>query len=167
MTKLSLNDKFIINKNKYKISNVKVNLINSQADIEIFTDYSIPADTIANEIPLTVDRTDITVDTDSLTVDRISTYDPLYSFITNGISRTTYTSTNVKEYFEVKVTANTTWTAVKIDTGDGVSWFDSNKYTGNRTQFVKVNVNTNTGATRTGTLRFIIGGVNFDLIITQ
>jgi len=165
--KLSLNDKLIINKRKYKISNLKINLINGDADLEIFTDYSIPADTIANEIPLTVDRTDITVDTDSLTVDRISTYDPLYSFITNGISRTTYTSTNVKEYFEVKVTANTTWTAVKIDTGDGVTWFDSNKYTGNKTQFVKVNVNANAGSTRSGTLRYIIGGVNFDLIITQ
>jgi hypothetical protein len=165
--KLSLNDKLIINKRKYKISNLKINLINGDADLEIFTDYSIPADTIANEIPLTVDRTDITVDTDSLTVDRISTYDPLYSFITNGISRTTYTATQAKEYFEVKVTANTTWTAVKIDTGDGISWFDSNKYTGNKTQYTKVNVNANTGASRTGTLRYIIGGVNFDLIITQ
>jgi hypothetical protein len=165
--KLSLNDKLIINKRKYKISNLKINLINGDADIEIFTDYSIPADTIANEIPLTVDRTDITVDTDSLTVDRISTYDPLYSFITNGISRTTYTATQAKEYFEVKVTANTTWTAVKIDTGDGVTWFDSNKYTGNKTQFVKVNVNANSGASRSGTLRYIIGGVNFDLIIIQ
>jgi len=167
LSRLSLNDKFIINNNKYKISNVKVNLINSQADLEIFTDYSIPSDTIANEIPLTVDRTDITVDTDSITIDRISTYDPLYSFIVNGISRTTYTSTNAKEYFEVKITANTTWTSVKIDTGDGVTWFDSNKYTGNKTQYVKLNVNANTGATRTGTLRFIIAAVNFDLIITQ
>lgn len=165
--KLSLNDKLIINKRKYKISNLKINLINGDADLEIFTDYSIPADTIANEIPLTVDRTDITVDTDLLTVDRISTYDPLYSFIVNGISRNTYVATKAKEYFEVKVTSNTTWTAVKIDTGDGITWFDSNKYTGNKTQFVKVNVNANTGATRTGTLRFIIGGVNFDLIITQ
>jgi hypothetical protein len=165
--KLSLNDKLIINKRKYKISNLKINLINGDADLEIFTDYSTPSDTIANEIPLTVDRTDITVDTDSLTVDRISTYDPLYSFIVNGISRNTYVSTQAKEYFEVKVTANTTWTAVKIDTGDGVTWFDSNKYTGNKTQYTKVNVNANSGASRSGTLRYIIGGVNFDLIIIQ
>ena len=167
LSRLSLNDKLIINKNKYKISNVKVNLINSNADLEIFTDYSLPSDTIANEIPLTVDRTDITVDADNLTVDRISTYDALYSFIVNGISRTTYTSTNAKEFFEVKVTANTTWSVVKIDTGDGVSWFNVDKTSGNRTQYTMVTVNANVGASRTGTLRYIIGGVNFDLIITQ
>ncbi|CAB4147244.1 Bacteroidetes-Associated Carbohydrate-binding Often N-terminal [uncultured Caudovirales phage] len=167
LSRLSLNDKLIINNNKYKISNLKVNLINSDADLEIFTDYSMPADTISNEIPLTVDRTDITVDTDSITVDRISTYDALYSFIVNGISRTTYTSTNAKEYFEIKVTANTTWSVVKIDTGDGVTWFNVDKTSGNRTQYTMVTVNANVGVSRTGTLRYIIGGVNFDLIITQ
>jgi hypothetical protein len=167
LTKLSLNDKFIINKNKYKISNVKVNLINSQADIEVFTDYSLPADTIANEIPLTVDRTDITVDTDTITVDRISTYDALYSFIANGISRTDYTATTAKEYFEVKVNANTTWSVTKVDTGDGVTWFDVNKTVGNKSDYTMVNVNANAGSTRSGILRYIIGGTNFDLTITQ
>ena len=167
LSRLSLNDKLIINKNKYKISNLKVNLINSNADLEIFTDYSLPADTIANEIPLTVDRTDITVDADNLTVDRISTYDALYSFIVNGISRTTYTSTNAKEYFEVKVNANTNWSVVKIDTGDGVSWFSCDKNIGDKSDYTMVTVNANAGATRSGTLRYIIGGVNFDLIITQ
>lgn len=167
LSRLSLNDKLIINKNKYKISNLKVNLINSDADLEIFTDYSLPADTIANEIPLTVDRTDITVDADNLTVDRISTYDALYSFIVNGISRTTYTSTNAKEYFEVKVNANTNWSVVKIDTGDGVTWFSCDKTIGDKSDYTMVTVNANAGASRTGTLRYIIGGVNFDLIITQ
>ena len=167
LSRLSLNDKLIINKNKYKISNLKVNLINSDADLEIFTDYSMPADTIANEIPLTVDRTDITVDADNLTVDRISTYDALYSFIVNGISRTTYTSTNAKEYFEVKVNANTNWSVVKIDTGDGITWFSCDKNIGDKSDYTMVTVNANTGSTRSGTLRYIIGGVNFDLIITQ
>lgn len=163
--KLSLNDKLIINKRKYKISNLKINLINGDADLEIFTDYSVPSDTIANEIPLTVDRTDIKVDTDSLTVDRISTYDPVYSFITNGISRTDYLATQAKEYFEVKVNSNTTWSAINIDTGDGVSWFGLNNYVGNKTQYVRAYVDA--GATRSGIIRFIIGGVNFDLTITQ
>jgi len=167
LSRLSLNDKLIINKNKYKISNLKVNLINSDADLEIFTDYSVPSDTIANEIPLTVDRTDITVDADALTVDRISTYDALYSFIVNGISRTTYTSTNAKEFFEVKVNANTNWSTVKIDTGDGITWFSCDKTIGDKSDYTMVTVNANTGATRSGTLRYIIGGVNFDLIITQ
>lgn len=165
--KLSLNDKLIINKNKYKISNLKINLLNGDSDIEIFTDYSLPADTIANEIPLTVDRTDITVDTDSLTVDRISTYDALYSFITNGISRTTYTATMAKEFFEVKVTSNTNWSVVKIDTGYGVTWFNCDKSIGDKSDYTMVTVNANGGTTRSGTLRYIIGGVNFDLIITQ
>lgn len=167
LSRLSLNDKLIINKNKYKISNVKVNLINSNADLEIYTDYSLPSDTIANEIPLTVDRTDITVDADNLTVDRISTYDALYSFIVNGISRTTYTSTNAKEFFEVKVNANTNWSTVKIDTGDGVTWFSCDKTIGDKSDYTMVTVNANTGSTRSGILRYIIGGVNFDLIITQ
>ena len=167
LSRLSLNDKLIINNNKYKISNVKVNLINSDADLEIFTDYSLPANTIANEIPLTVDRTDITVDADNLTVDRISTYDALYSFIVNGISRNTYVSTNAREYFEVKVNANTNWSVVKIDTGDGVTWFNCDKTIGDKSNYTMVIVDANISATRTGTLRYIIGGVNFDLIITQ
>ena len=127
----------------------------------------MPADTIANEIPLTVDRTDITVDADNLTVDRIITYDALYSFTVNGISRTTYTSTNAKEYFEVKVNANTNWSVVKIDTGDGITWFSCDKTIGDKSNYTMVTVNANAGASRTGTLRYIIGGVNFDLIITQ
>jgi len=167
LTKLSLNDKFIINKNKYKISNVKVNLINSQADIEVFTDYSLPSDTIANEIPLTVDRTDITVDTDTITVDRISTYDALFSFITNGISRTDYTATTAKEYFEVKVNANTTWSVSKVDTGDGVTWFSVDKTSGNKSDYTMATIEANSGSTRSGKLRYTIGGINFELIITQ
>ncbi len=51
--------------------------------------------------------------------------------------------------------------------GYGVSWFDVDKTIGDKTNYTMVTVNTNLGAARIATLRYIIGGVNWDLIITQ
>ena len=78
-----------------------------------------------------------------------------------------YTSTNAKEYFEVKVNANTTWSVSKVDTGDGVTWFSVDKTSGNKSDYTMVTINANAGSTRTAKLRYTIGGVNFDLTIIQ
>jgi hypothetical protein len=164
--KLKMNDRFIIQDKKYKISDLKIDLTTGDFSGDVFTDFSTPADTIDNIIPLTVDSTDITVDSEELTVDRVSIYSSVYSFITNGISINNYTATKGEENFEVKITANTNWSILKIDTGDGVDWFDVNKTIGEKTNFVRVKVNYST-TNRNGILRFNIGAETFDLNITQ
>lgn len=164
--KLKMNDRFIIQDRKYKISDLKIDLTSGSFTGDVFTDFSTPADTIDNIIPLTVDSTSITVDSETITVDSISTYGSLYSFITNGISNDNYIATKGEEHFEVKVTSNTNWSVLKIDSGDGVDWFDVNKSIGNKTDFVRVKINYST-INRNGILRFNIGVDSFDLNISQ
>ena len=162
--RLKMNDKFIIQDRKYKISSVKANLVTGKCSIEVFSDFDTPTDTIDNIIPLTVDNTNITVDSDTITTDTVSTYSPLYSFVTNGISISNYTATKGEEYFEVKVTANTNWSISNVNSD---AWISTNKTIGNKTDFVRVKINANTSTTRAGILRFTIGGTNYDLNIIQ
>lgn len=165
--KLKMNDRFIIQDRKYKISDLKIDLTTGSFTGEVFSDFSQPSDTIDNVVPLTVDNDNLTVDSDLVTVDTISTYSAIYSFITNGISIEDYEATKGEENFEVKVTSNTNWSVVKVSTGDGVSWFDVNKPIGNKTDYIRVKINYNTGANRTGILRFTIGTDIIDLNINQ
>ena len=165
--KLKMNDRFVVQDRRYKISDLKIDLTTGSFTGEVFSDFSQPADTIDNLIPITVDNDIISVDSDLITVDTISTYDSIYSFTTNGISIDEYLSTKGEEHFEVKIKSNTNWSVLKVSTGDGVSWFDVNKTIGNKTDYVRVKINYNTGANRTGILRFTIGGTNFDLNINQ
>lgn len=165
--KIKMNDRFIIQDRKYKISDLKIDLTTGNFTGEVFSDFSQPADTIDNLVPLTVDSDLVTVDSDLVTVDTISQYSAVYSFTTNGISIDNYTATKGEEHFEVKIKSNTNWSVLKVDDGFGVSWFDVNKPIGNKTDYIRVKVNYNTGANRTGILRFTIGGTNFDLNINQ
>lgn len=165
--RLKMNDRFIISDNKFKISTAKIDLTTGVGAIQIFTDLSAPADSAANVIPLTVDRTDITVDSELYTVDMVSEHLPVTSYVTNGVSFESYIATASREHFEVKITANTNWTVSYTDGGDGVDWFTSNKTTGNRTDYLRISVDPNTGSTRTGIINFTIGSDSFDLTITQ
>ena len=164
--KLKMNDKFIIQDRKYKISDLKIDLTTGSFSGDVFTDFSTPSDTIDNIVPLTVDSDSITVDSELVTVDRVSVYESVFSFTTNGISTDNYTATKGEENFEVKITANTNWSVIKVDTGDGVSWFDVNKTLGEKTDFVRVKINYST-VDRNGILRFTIGADTFDLNINQ
>ena len=163
---LKMNDRFVVQDRRYKISDLKIDLTTGDFSGEIYTDFSKPTDTIDNEIPLTVDNAIVKVDSVNLTVDKISTYSPILSFITNGISMTNYTASRGTEFFEVNISANTDWNIAKVDTGFGVSWFDVNKTLGSKSGFVKVEVQ-NTTANRTGILRFNIGTETFDITISQ
>ena len=162
-----MNDRFIIQDRKYKISNLKIDLTTGDFSGDVFSDFSQPADTIDNLIPLTVDNDILTVDSDLVTVDTISQYSAGYSFTTNGISIDNYTATKGEEHFEVKINSNTNWSVLKVDDGFGISWFDVNKPIGNKTDYVRVKINYNTGTYRTGILRFTIGTDTFDLNIKQ
>lgn len=165
--KIQMNDRFIIQDRRYKISDLKIDLTTGNFTGEVFSDFSLPTDTIDNVIPLTVDTTEISVDSELITVDTVSTYSPLYSFVTNSISTNIYEATKGEEHFEVKITSNTNWSVINVDSGDGVDWFSVNKSIGNKTDYIRVKVNYNTGANRSGILRFTIGADTFDLNIIQ
>ncbi len=164
---LKMNDKFIIQDRRYKISDLKIDLTTGAFSGDVFTDFSTPTDTIDNLIPITVDNTNITVDSEEIKVDAISQYSAVYSFINNGISIDSYTATKGEEHFEVKITSNTNWSVLKVDSGSGVSWFSVNKSIGDKTDYIRVKVNFNTGSNRNGILRFNIGSDTFNLNLFQ
>jgi hypothetical protein len=159
---LGLNDRFIISDYKYKISTIKVDLTNGDADLELFSDLGAPLDSLNNIIPLTVDSTEYTVDSELLTVDMVSVYNPVTSYTINGISLTEYNATNGEEHFEVAISANTNWTLVCSD-----SWITTNKTTGNKSDFIRVSIPTNSGSARSGGIEFTIGTYTFNLDINQ
>lgn len=163
---LKMNDRFVVQDRRYKISDLKIDLTTGDFSGEIYTDFSKPTDTIDNEIPLTVDNNIITVDSVNLTVDKVSTYSPILSFITNGISISNYTASRGTEFFEVNISANTDWNIQKIDNGFGVGWFDVNKSLGSKSDYIRVEMQSTT-ANRNGILRFTIGTQTFDLNIFQ
>ena len=159
---LGLNDRFIIGDYKYKISTVKVDLTNGDAEIEVFSDLSAPTDSVNSIIPITVDSTDITVDSELHTVDETSIHLPDTSYIINGISLTTYVATKGEEHFEVKISANTNWGLLSSN-----SWITANKTSGKKSDYIRVKLLNNSGAARTGTITFTIGSSTFMLNITQ
>jgi len=160
--KLTLNDLFIIGDMKYKISTAKVDLTTGKSDIEIFTDYSLPADNVSNLIPLTVDNTFITVDNTNITVDAVYSNPPTVVFLNNGISPTNYDSTRAQEIFEIKVSANAEWTAVPE-----FSWITLDKTSGFKTDYIRVTLAENTVFFRSGTITITINAEIFVLTITQ
>jgi len=160
---LGLNDRFVIGDYKYKISSIKTDLTNGDSTIEIYTDLSAPIDSVNNVNPLTIDSTEYTIDSDIITIDAVSTYDPVTSYTLNGVSLTTYDATKGEENFEVKISANTNWSISSSD-----SWITPNKLTGNKSDYLRVKVSTNSGSARTGTLTITIGtSTTFTITINQ
>lgn len=159
---LGLNDRFIIGDKKYKISTLKVNLVNADATVEVFTDFSAPIDSESTISFITVDALVPTVDS-PITVDSIISTAPTTSYITNGISATSYISTRAKEHFEIAIKANTGWIITTAS-----SWITINKTAGKQSDYVRVSTAENTtGIERTGTVVFKIGVTNYTLTVTQ
>jgi hypothetical protein len=166
--RLKLNDKLIFRDKKYKISSAKIDLTTGKATLELFSDLSAPLDSIAETMPLTVDTTLYTVDTTLLTADQTEVYNPVLSYTVNGISRSEYLSTAAPESFDIKVSANTSWSLAKKDTGDGVGWFTTTKVVGFKSDYVRVDLQRNTSATaRAAQIAFTIAGTDYDLDINQ
>ena len=161
---LGLNDRFIIGDNKYKISSVKVDLTTCDADIEVFSDLGNPIDSIDNIYPLTIDTTAYTLDSELITLDMVSIHDPITSYIANGVSMTEYNATKGAESFEIKVDANTVWTASCQD-GD---WVTLSKTTGKHSDFIRVDLKYNyAGTPRTSVITITIGTTDFTIDISQ
>ena len=159
---LGLNDRFILDDKKYKISSIKVDLTTADAELELFTDLSSPIDSYNDTILLTADTTNYSADTTLLTADRVSIHEPITSYTINGVSRTTYDASKGEENFELKISANTDWNLVTSD-----SWITSNKTNGVKSDYIRIKIDTNSGATRSGTIDVNIGSSTFTITITQ
>jgi hypothetical protein len=162
LQRLGLNDRFIIGQKKYKISSLKVDLTTSECDIEVFSDFSAPFDSYNDTISLRVDSTDYTVDSELLSVDADSIHLPITTYILNGVSLTEYNATKGEEHFEVKIDANTNWTATPLN-----NWITVNKTTGNASDYIRVSLPINTGSARSGDLKITIGTTDFNIDINQ
>lgn len=159
---LELKDRFIVGDYKYKISSLKVDLTNGDAELEIFSDLSNPIDSVDNIIPLTADTTEYTADTTLLTADMVSVYDPVTSYTLNGLSLTEYNATKGEENFELRIFANTNWTVINSN-----AWLSVNKTTGDKLDYIRIKVNKNTGSARSGTITITIGATNYTLTVNQ
>ena len=162
LQRLGLNDRFIIGQKKYKISSLKVDLTTSQCSIEVFSDFSDPSDSYDNTTSLRVDSTDYTVDSELLSVDADSIHEPVTTYVINGVSLTVYNATKGEEHFEVKIDANTNWTATPLN-----NWITVNKTTGNASDYIRVSIPINTGSARSGDLKITIGTTDFNIEINQ
>lgn len=162
LQRLGLNDRFIIGQKKYKISSLKVDLTTSECDIEVFSDFSLPFDSYDNTTSLRVDSTDYTVDSELLSVDADSIHEPVTTYIANGVSLTQYNATKGEEHFEVKIDANTNWTATPLN-----NFITVNKTTGNASDYIRVSIPINTGSARSGDLKITIGTTDFNIEINQ
>lgn len=159
---LQMNDRFVIGEYKYKISTVKVDLTNADAEVEVFSDLGQPIDSVNNIIPLTVDSTEYTADNDILKVDTISTYNPVTSYTIPAVSITEYNGTNGEEIFEVKVDTWDNWEVINTN-----SWIFVNKMSGRRSDYLRVKIIENPTTTRTGTIDVITAGETFTITINQ
>lgn len=159
---LELKDRFVVGDYKYKISSVKVDLTNGDAELEIFSDLSNPLDSVDNIIPLTADTTEYTADTTLLTADMVSVYDPVTSYTLNGLSLTEYNATKGEENFELRIFANTNWTVINSN-----AWLSVNKTTGDKSDYIRIKVNKNTGSARSATITITIGTTNYTLTVNQ
>ena len=165
---LKLNDKVLINDVKYKISSLNSDLTTSESTLELFSDFSKPSSSIDSFTALTVDRTDINVDRTDITVDAISLYEPIVSYITEGIDKYSYTSTAAPEHFEIKVSASSIWSVSKVDNSFGTAFVNVNKLNGNGIDYLRVSLSkNNTASYRSVILRFNISGTDHNLLIEQ
>jgi hypothetical protein len=164
---LKLNDKLQFGDRRYKISAAKIDLTTGSATFDLFTDLDAPLDSVADTIALTVDTTNYTVDTTFLTADITQIQTPLLSFVNNEIDITEYNATFAFEVIDIRVSANTLWNVVRVDTGDGF-FANVSKASGNKSDYVQIRINENTTANnRSMEFLFTIGNVSQTLIINQ
>jgi hypothetical protein len=92
----------------------------------------------------------------------VSVYDPVTSYTLNGLSLTEYNATKGEEHFELRIFANTNWTVINSN-----SWLSVNKTTGDKSDYLRITVNKNTGSARSGTITITIGSTNYTLTVNQ
>lgn len=170
---LNLNDRLKIGDRAYVINSMKINLVSGKVDFELLNYIGVPFTSVNDNIMLTADTVDYFADTTLLTADLISLYVPAYSSVSNGVEFTALQATPSAQNYDCKITANQSYLATKISTGDGTSWITLENASGTSTNYMKINVAkytagiTSDTASRSMDIDVVIGAETFTITVTQ
>jgi len=164
--RLKLNDRIIIQDKSYIINSMKTNLNTGDVDLELLNYIGLPFTSINSNIPLTADTVDYSADSEILSADMTYIYLADISPIPNGVEYENLLVSYARQDFDCKINANVPYNVTKIDTGDGTSWIDLERASGQTTDYLLIKVDEST-TDRTMDLEVAIGGDTFTIIINQ
>jgi len=164
--RLKLNDRIIIQDKAYIINSMKTNLNTGDVDLELLNYIGLPFTSINSNIPLTADTVDYSADSEILSADMTYIYLADISPIPNGVEYENLLVSYARQDFDCKINANVPYNVTKIDTGDGTSWIDLERASGQTTDYLLIKVEEST-TDRTMDLEVTIGSDAFTITINQ
>jgi len=164
--RLKLNDRIVIDDKTYIINSMKTNLNTGDVDLELLNYIGLPFTSVNSNIPLTADTVDYSADSEILSADMTYIYLADISPIPNGVEYENLLVSYARQDFDCKIDANVPYNVTKIDTGDGTSWIDLQRASGQTTDYLLIKVDEST-TDRTMDLEVAIGGDTFTIIINQ
>jgi len=164
--RLKLNDRIVIDDKTYIINSMKTNLNTGDVDLELLNYIGLPFKSINSNIPLTADTVDYSADSEILSADMTYIYLADISPIPNGVEYENLLVSYARQDFDCKISANSPYNVTKVDTGDGTSWINLERASGQTTDYLLIKVDEST-TDRTMDLEVTIGGDTFTITITQ
>ncbi len=164
--RLKLNDRIVIDDKTYIINSMKTNLNTGDVDLELLNYIGSPFTSINSNIPLTADTVDYSADSEILSADMTYLYLADISPIPNGVEYENLLVSYARQDFDCKINANVPYNVTKIDTGDGTSWINLERASGQTTDYLLIKVEEST-TDRTMDLEVTVGGDTFTITITQ
>lgn len=172
MIDINLNDRIKIGDKAYVINTFKPKLNTGETKFELLNYIGLPFTSQNTNFPLTADTVDYSADTELLTADMNYLYIAQFSPYENGIAYDSLIVTPSYSEYDLKITANSPYDVIKVNTGDGVSWVNLENETGTATGYLLIKVDadypaTSTPQTRSMDLEVSIGADTFTVTITQ
>lgn len=164
--RLKLNDRIVIQDKAYIINSMKTNLNTGDVDLELLNYIGLPFTSINSNIPLTADTVDYSADSEILSADMTYIYLADISPIPNGVEYENLLVSYARQDFDCKINANVPYNVTKIDTGDGTSWIDLERASGQTTDYLLIKVEESI-TDRSMDLEVTIGGDTFTITINQ
>ncbi len=164
--RLKLNDRIIIQDKAYIINSMKTNLNTGDVDLELLNYIGLPFTSVNSNIPLTADTVDYSADSEILSADMTYLYLADISPIPNGVEYENLLVSYASQDFDCKIDANVPYNVTKIDTGDGTSWIDLERASGQTTDYLLIKVEESI-TDRSMDLEVTIGGDTFTITINQ
>jgi len=164
--KLKLNDRIVIDDKAYIINSMKTNLNTGDVDLELLNYIGLPFKSVNSNIPLTADTVDYSADSTILSADMTYLYLADISPIPNGVEYENLLVSYARQDFDCKIDANVPYNVTKIDTGDGTSWINLERASGQTTDYLLIKVD-ESSTDRTMDLEVNIGSDTFTITILQ
>lgn len=164
--RINLNDRIVIDDKAYIINSMKTNLSTGDVDLELLNYIGLPFTSVNSNIPLTADTVDYSADSTLLSADMTYIYLADISPIPNGVEYESLLVSYARQDFDCKISANSPYIVTKIDTGDGTSWINLERSSGQTTGYLQIKVDEST-TDRSMDLSVGIGGDSFTITITQ